>query len=83
MRAWKRSFELIVIMVIAWVTMLIAIIAADQLIVPIRFPRTGYFMVLIEAIVKLLLAGLIALAWLLLWIYMVEWYKKWTARKFA
>ena len=46
-------------------------------------PRTGYFMVLIEAIVKLLLAGLIALAWLLLWIYMVEWYKKWTARKFA
>jgi len=73
---FRRSFELIVIMVVAWITMLLVLIFVDQFIVPITFSRSNYFLILVEAIVKLFLAGIIALIWLGFWSFMVEYYKK-------
>lgn len=75
MRALRRSRELMVIMLLGWITMLLTLIAIDRIIIPISLPKPNYLFAVLEGLIKLVGASMIALLWLLLWRMMIERYK--------
>lgn len=81
MNGFERSKELIGIMILGWITMLIALIAIDRIIVPITIPKPNYLFAVLEGIIKLLGAGIIALIWLFTWKTLVKYYKLKMTRK--
>jgi len=74
-RVIERSCELIGIMILGWITMLLAFIAIDRIIVPITIPKPNYLFAVLEGLIKLIGAGIIALIWLLFWRSLVKYYK--------
>lgn len=81
MNRFERSRELIGIMILGWITMLIALIAIDRIIVPITIPKPNYLFAVLEGIIKLLGAGIITLIWLFTWKTLVKYYKLKMTRK--
>lgn len=76
MNSIKRAYELILIMIIAWTTIIIFLFIADRYIVPIKLPGYGYMKALLESILKLTLSGALAMVWLQLWIQLIKRYVK-------
>jgi len=74
--AFRRSFELTLIMIVVWLSMLLVFIIIDRVVVPISIPKPNYVFRLLEAVIKLAAAGAIALAWLGMWSYLVKIYRR-------
>ena len=75
MRAFERIRELMGIMILGWITLLLAFIAIDRIIIPISIPKPNYLFAVLEGLIKLIGAGIIALLWLLFWKTLVKYYK--------
>ena len=76
MKTIERIKELAIIMITEWINMIIMLILIDRQVVPITLPGIGYMKILLEAVVKILLSGAIALGWLYLWRSLVKIYIK-------
>jgi len=76
LNALRRSFELALIMVVVWLTMLLVFVVVDKVVVPISIPKPNYVFVFLEAVVKLVAASVIALVWLGFWSFLVKIYRE-------
>lgn len=80
MKILNRIIDLALIMIIVWFSMLIMLIAIDIIVVPMNLPIKSVYEVLIEALIKLMISGIMALSWLWLWVMLVQRYIKKTSK---
>jgi len=65
---------LILIILVVWLTMILCLIVIYSLLPPMELSSTAHVSELVEAVVKLLVAGFVSLAWLYCWNMLVKLY---------
>jgi hypothetical protein len=72
----KYVLGLILITFVVWLTMILCLVVVYSLLPSMEFSSTGYIVELLEAVLKLLVAGFVLLVWLYSWNMLVKLYFK-------
>ncbi|RLF08122.1 MAG: hypothetical protein DRJ60_01085 [Thermoprotei archaeon] len=67
MRSLKYTIDIIGIMILIWCLMLAMLLLIDRVVVNIRIPIEGIIGSIVNNGIQLIIAGIMFLAWLLLW----------------